>query len=227
MREYALQRTLPYWVEPSQVWKANRGVLYHEVLAKYAPAGWLAEQEVGPVELWPGIAVSGRIDAAKADWSEIWDFKSQDAPVPRWDKTLGATGGWSYEKCKDYGLSDHWVLQLNLYRLIVRREHSPRMIIWRVYDGVKDAKLAWKPFEVPRLSDADLYAKVVEGPNGWREFLKVMRIRPDPDGGLAQRIEAIKHMPLAGRTQFGGRKCFEYCGQKLACDGLIPAIERY
>src|SRR6185436_244760 len=43
MREYALSRLLPTYIDPLRGWKAQEGTLWHQVMAQYPPPGWLAE----------------------------------------------------------------------------------------------------------------------------------------------------------------------------------------
>lgn len=239
MREHAIKRTFDWWLEPSMLLKANRGTLYHEQLAKYSPPGWLPEvhlpnmmqheatggvrvcdDHVMELELWPGIWLSGTVDAMRGDGAYILDYKSQDSPVPRWNK---ADKCYDYSSCTDYGLSDHWVLQVNLYGRMVQRlwglEEPPQMDVWRCYDGMKDTARIWRRLPVALMPEQELRAAVEDD---FRMFVQVMQI-----ADVEERKRAIADMPLQGRTQLSGQKCSRYCNVKPECDSMLPVEERW
>lgn len=254
MREHALRRTEATWVNPYDVWKMTEGTLWHKVMAGVNVPGWLTEvalpeafvperhdragdcdpEEVvvvdgaAPVrvrrrnyvwelELWPDVWLSGRADVLKRDYTALDDYKSKSCPVGSRDK---ATGTVKYN-IGNYGASADHVTQLNLYGLMVERLTGvrPALRVWQLWKGIQDARLAWSAQAVPHLEEGVLRG-LVEG--DFKALCEVMRVEDK-----AQRREAIAGMPLQGRTQMGGKKCFMYCGQKKACDALLPVEERY
>lgn len=226
MREVAIKRTYDYTIEPLSMWKAQQGTIFHAGLASQArtghtPAGWYCEvlmpPDGVPVELWPGIALTTRIDLISSDGSKLHDYKTQACYEKK-----GADGAWH---AQHFAPSEMHTMQLNLEALVVERVTGKRpteLALWKIMLGTKDEQGAWRLQQVAVLSEDQIKREVVDGPNGMAAFVTVMSTTEG-----AEREAAIKSLPLAGRTMFNGKKCTSYCSVKQQCDALLGVDERW
>lgn len=224
-REQAIKRFVPYVQDPTKIWAAISGRLWHGMLQHaQVPEGWKQELTLpGPLhadmegvrrnagdfyelELWPGVWVSGRVDRVTADGHglEIVDFKSQ-----RYAKS-------------DYGAKPEWALQLTTYaRMYGRLEEVPvptRLAVWRLYEGSYDQDRTFRKFNVNLLGE-----EVWEGVlRTWcQDFVQMLQRVEEAvkSGDLNLVDDAIQQIPMEGEVKgiFNGKKCSEYCSCMKEC----------
>ena len=233
MREYAIARTHDLYINPRKAWKMTEGSLWHEVMSKYNPPGWLSEVELpGPTqklspnadkyrlhngtweyELWPDLWFSLRLDAIRSDYKIFYDYKTKDCPVGKYvDKKV------TYNPTR-WPPSHEWEMQLSIYAWAVAKMLTvppPTPMVWQLYKGIQDASLAWQPVPVTVMDYEELGREIRPG---YELFINSMnRI-------ASEGTKVISEMPLQGRSMFGGKKCDLYCGVRKECDALLTGDE--
>lgn len=191
-REEAIKRNLEYALDPLVIWEAFEGTIWHEALLKsggFGGGGWEYEVELGPVELFDGVIMTGTADAIHRDNNLLVDLKTQ-----RFSK-------------RDYGSKPSWSVQSSMYAHMLGEE-LPKVEVWRIYRGSYERERTFKKFPVSviPLKELDrLFADFL------RETQEILR-RAELEGE-----EYIKTLPMEGKTMFNGKKCHMYCSVKDIC----------
>jgi hypothetical protein len=170
------------------------------------------------VQIFPGIWVNGRCDKLSKDLSTIEDFKTK-----AWAGWLDRKTG--QHKIRHYPPGDSDGIQLNAYARMVEvvTGTSPeKLVIRRMYRGARDAKEAWKKYEIPRWSNDELESRIrphVEAFVGHAVAMKEIKDRleaadEDPTAALLQYLNDV---PMDGTHMFNGKKCSLYCTQMPIC----------
>jgi hypothetical protein len=182
-------------------------------LWKYTPT-----HESWEVQIFPGIWVNGRCDKLKKDLSTIEDFKTK-----AWAGYLDRKTG--IHKIRHYPPGESDGIQLNAYARMVEvlTGTSPETLtIRRMYRGARDAKQAWKKYDIDRWSADELESKIRPHVEEFVKHATAMKDIKDTEEALGHDPTAalllyIDNVSMDGEHMFNGKKCSLYCTQMPIC----------
>jgi len=255
-REIAIKKFLDYLLNPLDMWEANEGTIWHassraagakvpgwdrEILipdpdvASHVenPAFKWDERGVAHLEIFPGILCNGMIDGLSDDHRIIKDLKTKRYPYLRSGKDATP---------REYGISEDWVTQLNVYRRMVEivyfggeEGNVEELRLWRQYRGSRRKDLTHKCFgrtvdadgvehdeSVPILTNEELEFRIREHCNtttAWLNRCLVAKANAERTGEdpVPHIIKVIEEIPMDGLPMFRGQKCHQWCSVNKIC----------
>lgn len=222
-RKTVIHRAMATYPDPTKMWAMTRGTLLHEQigLAMGEEAGWVTE-ETSPESCQFGgtlfgIPMTCRVDAYKADYSELWDWKFRKDGN---EYFIDPGGVAKQEDCA----------QLNMARLLMEQQLSK--------DLSKMRMSVWVVAGIPVRTEVPLYTEEQLGrirPGGGKytvkEIFGMLQGAYDAWGGEpALAPMAIRTMPMVGQEMYtsprkpGQCACTHYCEVKDTCFELEGGI---
>jgi len=170
-----------------------------------------------------GALLRGRFDRLSTDLRTISDWKVTGYP----------------KHGKDWGVSDSWLYQLQLYAYMMRLlfgfgPQEQKLEIWRIYrdpyrwetdkttgrrEKIVDIEHAFRRFDLPTWDDAQVEAKM--GDHCATLTKALHRLAEDP----SSFPEIVAEFPMDGRNMFAGKKCSMFCDVRDLCFKLAGKPE--
>lgn len=232
-REIAIQRFLPFNLDPLSMWSAYEGTAWHRAfnLIGENVSGWHKELALpGPadvdhpkvrkvesegqtfyeLEVFPGIWLSGVADRVREDFKVITDFKSTNYP---WTRTKDAPPmDFAESQIRSYQI------QVNLYGRMVellKGTTIEELWVWRIYRGSRNRNFTFRKLPIPKVSPELLESKIREHAETLDGFLRATHAaEPGPE-----RDAVVNGIPMDGKDKrmYNDQKCSLYCGARDVC----------